>query len=103
MDNAAWELHLHGLKGRHDEAASLFDSLFDLGGNMAECAQVMVGFPGLAPHALARRDELAAQGIDVDGLCSMAERTRAVNAAIECGAMSDVVTTALRDFDADRR
>lgn len=82
MEAAAWDIKVHALKGRHEEVAGLFDSLFVLeGGDMTECTEVMLGFRDLAALAYARQDELAARGVDVQGLHAVMESARILRVA----------------------
>ncbi len=82
MNAAAWDMKLHGLKGRSDEAAELFDSLLALGeGDMTECVEVMLGFPELTSLVCARQDDLAERGISVAGIHARMEAARILRAA----------------------
>ena len=82
MGAAAWDIHLHALKGRYEEAVALYDSLFELeDGDMTGCTEVMLGFRDLAPIACARQGELAARGVDVEGLLAVRESARILRVA----------------------
>jgi len=104
MEAAAWDLGLHGLKGRSSEAAALYNSLFDLENvDMTECTRVVLGFAELAPLAFARQDELAARGIDICGLCAEPASSRAFQIATQSGALSQMIAATCSDSDANRR
>jgi len=104
MEAAAWDIKLHGLKGRHAEAMALFDSLFVLGeGDMTECTRVMLDFPELAPLAFVRRDDLAARGVNVDSVHAEMEDARMRRVAAECGATLSSVAMSFDSSLTDRR
>lgn len=104
MERAAWDIKLHGLKGRPAEACALYDSLFQLeGGDMTASTQIILGFPELVPLALCRREELAARGVNVDELYAATEKTRAFNTAVQTGEIFDIAINSLINPGTDRR
>lgn len=82
MEAAVWDINLHALKGRHEEAVELFDSVLALeDGDMTGCTEVMLTYRALAPVAYARQNELAARGVDVEGLRAVMESARILRVA----------------------